>query len=121
VGENKTFEALYLNGGLEVELTPQGNLAERLRCGGAGIPAFYTATGAGTLVEEGGFPICNKKDAPILSEPREVRVFDGKKFLLETAITGDFALIKAQRADRFGNLQFNLVRVHELSTYLTVI
>lgn len=108
VGENKTFESLYLNGELEVELTPQGSLAERLRSGGAGIPAFYTATGVGTVIETGGFPISHSKLAPVVSEPRPVQEFNGKRYLMEQAITGDFALIKAHRADRFGNLQFRL-------------
>ncbi|MCK9907284.1 succinyl-CoA--3-ketoacid-CoA transferase, partial [Frankia sp. Cpl3] len=79
VGENKEFERQFLSGELEVELTPQGTLAERVRAGGAGIPAFYTPAGVGTPIAEG----------------RETRVFDGKEYLLETSITGDFALIKA--------------------------
>ncbi len=88
VGENKTFERLYLDGKLEVELCPQGTLAERLRAGGAGIPAFYTPTGAGTMRAEG----------------RETRVFDGRPCVLETAIRGDFAIVKAWKGDRWGNL-----------------
>ena len=90
VGENKTFEQQYLNGELEVELTPQGTLAERIRAGGAGIPAFYTATGVGTPIAEG----------------KDTKEFDGKMYLLERAITGDFALVKAWKADRSGNLVF---------------
>lgn len=90
VGENKTFEQQFLNGELEVELAPQGTLAERIRAGGAGIPAFYTATGVGTPVAEG----------------KEQKEFDGKTYLLERAITGDFALVKAWKADRAGNLVF---------------
>ncbi len=90
VGENATFEKQFLNKELEVELCPQGTLAERIRAGGAGIPAFYTPTGVGTLV----------------AENKEARDFDGKSFILETAITGDFALIKAWKADSFGNLVF---------------
>jgi 3-oxoacid CoA-transferase len=105
VGENKTFEKLYLSGALEVELTPQGTLAERLRCGGAGIPAFYTATAAGTVLQEGGFAIRNGP-SPLLSAPREARRFGQREYIMEHAITGDFALVKARRADRFGNLQF---------------
>lgn len=88
VGENKEFERQFLNGELEVELTPQGTLAERLRAGGAGIPAFYTPTGVGTVVAEG----------------KDVRDFDGRKYVLEKAIHGDFALVKAWKADPFGNL-----------------
>ncbi|KYQ89812.1 3-oxoacid CoA-transferase [Tieghemostelium lacteum] len=110
VGENATFEQQYLKGELEVELTPQGNLAERIRAGGAGIPAFYTSTGVGTvLVEEGGFPIkyaSDGKTVEILSKPRETKEFNGKKFVLEESITGDFSLIKAWKADTRGNLQF---------------
>jgi 3-oxoacid CoA-transferase subunit A len=88
VGENATFEKQYMSGELEVELTPQGTLAERLRAGGAGIPAFYTPTGYGTLVAEG----------------KECREFDGKHYVMEKGITGDFALVKAWKGDRFGNL-----------------
>lgn len=90
VGENEIFERQYLSGELEVEFVPQGTLAERLRAGGAGIPAFFTPTGVGTLVAEG----------------KEVREFDGKPCVLERAIRGDFALVKAWRGDSFGNLQF---------------
>ncbi len=90
VGENVTFEKQYLSGELEVELTPQGTLAERLRAGGAGIPAFYTPTGVGTLVAQG----------------KECKVFDGREYVLEKAITGDFAFVKAWRGDKFGNLIF---------------
>lgn len=91
VGENKTFERQFLSGELEVVLTPQGTLAEQLRAGGAGIAAFYTKTGVGTLVAEG----------------KEHKEFDGESYILERAIRGDFALVKAQKADRFGNLIFN--------------
>lgn len=90
VGENATFEKQFLSGELEVELAPQGTLAERLRAGGAGIPAFYTPTGVGTLVAEG----------------KEVRDFNGRSFVLERGITGDFALVKAWKGDRFGNLVY---------------
>lgn len=90
VGENKIFEQQYLSGELEVELTPQGTLAERIRAGGAGIPAFYTATGVGTPIAEG----------------KETRLFNGKEYLLEEAIVGDFALVKAWKADKLGNLIF---------------
>jgi 3-oxoacid CoA-transferase subunit A len=88
VGENKIFERLYLDGKLEVELCPQGTLAERLRAGGAGIPAFFTPTGAGTLRAEG----------------RESRIFNNRECILEMAITGDFAIVKAWKGDRWGNL-----------------
>ncbi|QBL11877.1 CoA transferase subunit A [Campylobacter helveticus] len=91
VGENKTFEQQFINGEIEVILTPQGTLAEQLRAGGAGIAGFYTQTGVGTLVAEG----------------KEHKEFEGKTYILERAIKGDFALIKAQKADKFGNLIFN--------------
>ncbi|XP_037655322.1 succinyl-CoA:3-ketoacid coenzyme A transferase 1, mitochondrial-like [Choloepus didactylus] len=108
VGENAEFERQYLSGELEVELTPQGTLAERIRAGGAGVPAFYTSTGYGTLVQEGGAPIKYNKDGSIAiaSKPREVREFNGQHFILEEAITGDFALVKAWKADRAGNVIF---------------
>jgi 3-oxoacid CoA-transferase len=109
VGENKEFERQYLSGELELELVPQGTLAEKLRSGGAGIPAFYTPTGYGTLVQEGGFPIKLSKDGKsvvIPSEPREVREFNGKNYVMEKTITGDFALIKGWKADTKGNVVF---------------
>ena len=87
VGENALFEQQLLNGELEVELTPQGTLAEKMRAGGAGIPAFYTATGFGTPVGEG----------------KETRKFNGRDYILEESITGDFAIVKAYKADRYGN------------------
>ena len=88
VGENKLFEQLVLKGELEVELNPQGTLAERLRAGGAGIPAFFTPTGYGTMIGEG----------------KEVREFGGRKCVLERALRGDFAFVKAWKGDRWGNL-----------------
>ena len=90
VGENKLFEQQYLSGELELELTPQGTLAERIRAGGAGIPAFYTKTGVGTLVAEG----------------KPVEMFEGQDYIRETWLRADLALIKAWRADRAGNLMF---------------
>uniref|UniRef100_A0A8D3BJH3 Succinyl-CoA:3-ketoacid-coenzyme A transferase n=1 Tax=Scophthalmus maximus TaxID=52904 RepID=A0A8D3BJH3_SCOMX len=108
VGENAEFERQYLAGELEVELTPQGTLAERIRAGGAGIPAFFTATGYGTLIQEGGSPIKYNKEGSIAiaSEKREVQEFNGRHYIMEKAITGDFALIKAWRADKAGNIVF---------------
>lgn len=136
VGENAEFERQYLQGELEVELTPQGTLAERLRAGGAGIPAFYTPTGFGTIIHHGGAPIKYHKDGTVAvgSQPREVRsdapactgrgpraarntrrarlplaqsrTFNGVSYVMEQAITGDFALIKAWKADEAGNLIF---------------
>ncbi len=90
VGENKEFERQFLSGELEVELTPQGTLAEKLRAGGAGIPAFFTATGVGTLIAEG----------------KEERDFNGKPYILENSLTADIALVKAYKADTAGNLIF---------------
>ena len=108
VGENKHFEHQYLSGDLEVELVPQGTIAEKLRCGGFGIPGFYTHTGCDTWVEEGGLPIKfdHKGNIEIASEPKEIKEFNGRKFLLEEAITGDFAIIKAWKSDYHGNLIF---------------
>jgi 3-oxoacid CoA-transferase subunit A len=88
VGENKLFEQLVLSGELQVELNPQGTLAERLRAGGAGIPAFYTPTGFGTMVADG----------------KETREFDGRRYVMERSLRGDFAFVKAWKGDRWGNL-----------------
>ena len=90
VGENKEFERQYLAGELELEFTPQGTLAEKLRAGGAGIPAFFTRTGVGTIVAEG----------------KEIREFDGEQYVMERALVPEVSLVKAHRADRSGNLQF---------------
>ncbi|HEY8040484.1 MAG TPA: CoA transferase subunit A [Polyangiaceae bacterium] len=108
VGENKEFERQYLSGELEVELTPQGTLAERLRAGGAGIPAFYTPTGVGTAISDGGLPLKYAADGSVakLSPRKETREFDGCTYVLEPAITGDYALVKAWKGDRFGNLVY---------------
>ncbi|MEO7330668.1 MAG: CoA transferase subunit A [Minicystis sp.] len=108
VGENKEFERQYLSGELEVELTPQGTLAERLRAGGAGIPAFYTPTGAHTAISEGGLPVRYASDGSVAkySDKKEIRSFDGRDYVLEPAIRGDFAIIKAWKGDRYGNLVY---------------
>ncbi|MCV3735178.1 CoA transferase subunit A (plasmid) [Rhizobium sp. TRM96647] len=90
VGENKTFERLYLSGELELEFNPQGTLAERIRAGGAGIPAFFTRTGAGTLIAEG----------------KEEREFDGQRYVMETGLRADVSIIKAWKADEEGNLVY---------------
>jgi 3-oxoacid CoA-transferase subunit A len=109
VGGNKELARLYLSGEMEVELTPQGTLAERLRAGGTGIPAFYTPTGVGTMVAEGGIPIRYDSDGKVVevSEAKEVRVFDGQQYVLETALTADFGLVRAAVGDRHGNLVFH--------------
>ena len=108
VGENKEYARLYLSGELEVEFTPQGTLAERLRAGGAGIPAFYTPAGIGTQVAEGGLPRRYAADGSValLSEPKEVREFDGTAYVLERGIVTDFALVHAWKGDRQGNLVY---------------
>ncbi|MFN3340792.1 MAG: CoA transferase subunit A [Dietzia sp.] len=108
VGANKEFARQYLNGELEVELTPQGTLAERMRSGGAGIPAFYTPAGVGTMVADGGLPLRYDGDGgvAVASDPKEVREFDGVPYVLERSIVTDFALVHAHRADTAGNLQF---------------
>lgn len=113
VGENKEFERQYLSGELELELTPQGTLAEKLRAGGAGIAAFFTQTGVGTQVAEGGLPQRYAADGGIAvaSAPKPVQRFEvrgeQRDFVLEEAITTDFALVHAQRGDRHGNLVFD--------------
>lgn len=113
VGENKEFERQYLSGELAVNLTPQGTLAEKLRAGGSGIAAFYTQTGVGTQMAEGGLPRRYAPDGSIAesSEPKDTRTFDvdgvQKPFVLEEAITTDFSLVHALRGDRHGNLVFN--------------
>ncbi len=108
VGENDTFERQFLTGELEVELVPQGTFAERIRAGGAGIPAFYTPTGYGTQIADGGLPMLHDKDGNVVktSEPKETREFGGRPYVLEPAITGDFAFVKAWKADESGNLVF---------------
>ncbi|TDC00505.1 CoA transferase subunit A [Nonomuraea longispora] len=108
VGQNEEFARQYLAGELEVELIPQGTLAERLRAGGCGIPAFYTKAGVGTLVEEGGLPWRYRSDGSVAvaSPPKEVRKFDGVPYILEHSIRTDFALIRAARGDLHGNLVF---------------
>ena len=126
VGENKEFERQYLSGELEVELTPQGTLAERLRAGGAGIPAFYTITGSGTQVADGGLPWLYASDGSVekSSPPKEVKTFvmggeraakfaddfgqelQEREYVLEEAIVADFGLVRAWKGDRHGNLVF---------------
>ncbi len=113
VGENKEFERQYLSGELELELTPQGTLAEKLRAGGAGIAAFFTQTGVGTQVASGGLPRRYAADGTVAvaSAPKPVQTFEvrgeAREFVLEEAITTDFALVHALRGDRHGNLVFD--------------
>ncbi|MEU9204936.1 CoA transferase subunit A [Streptomyces sp. NPDC048332] len=109
IGGNKEFGRQYLAGELELELIPQGTLAERLRAGGAGIPAFYTPAGVGTLVADGGMPwrYDGNGGVSVTSPPKEVREFDGTPYVLERGIRTDFALVRAARGDRHGNLVFN--------------
>ncbi|MFE2970272.1 CoA transferase subunit A [Streptomyces sp. NPDC059340] len=109
IGANKEFARQYLAGELEVELIPQGTLAERLRAGGAGIPAFYTPAGVGTQVADGGLPwrYDGSGGVALASPPKEVRDFDGTEYVLERGIRTDFALVRAAKGDRHGNLVFN--------------
>lgn len=108
VGENKIFEQMYLTGEIELELTPQGTLAERCRAGGAGIPAFYTPAAFGTVVQTGELPLKHNADGTVAaySNPRDVKIFNQKSYVMEEAIRGDYAFIKAYKADRLGNVQF---------------
>ncbi|WP_245552421.1 CoA transferase subunit A [Nocardia aobensis] len=108
IGENDELVRQYLSGQLEVELVPQGTLAERLRAGGAGIPAFYANAGVGTLVADGGLPLRYLPDGSIaaVAPPKEVRSFGDRQYTLEPAITTDFALVHAARGDRYGNLSY---------------
>ncbi|MFJ4696010.1 CoA transferase subunit A [Streptomyces sp. NPDC088766] len=109
IGANKEFARQYLSGELEVEMIPQGTLAERLRAGGAGIPAFYTPAGVGTQVAEGGLPwrYDGEGGVALASPPKEVREFDGTEYVLEHGIRTDYALVRAAKGDRHGNLVFN--------------
>ena len=113
VGTNKNLEAAYLAGKVCIELSPQGTIAERLRCAGAGMPGFYTRTGAGTVVERGEIPQLwskkeegKKQEILIPGEKKEVREFDGKRYIFEPAIHGDVAIIRAWKADKAGNCVF---------------
>ncbi|MEV0524139.1 CoA transferase subunit A [Streptomyces sp. NPDC050439] len=109
IGANKEFARQYLGGELEVEMIPQGTLAERLRAGGCGIPAFYTPAGVGTQVADGGLPwrYDGSGGVALASPAKEVREFDGREYVLERGIRTDFALVRAAKGDRHGNLVFN--------------
>uniref|UniRef100_UPI00334013A6 CoA transferase subunit A n=1 Tax=Actinomadura sp. OS1-43 TaxID=604315 RepID=UPI00334013A6 len=108
VGDNKEFARRYLSGELEVELVPQGTLAERLRAGGAGIPAFFTPAGVGTQIAEGGLPWRYGADGTVAaaSPPRRTEVFNGREYVLEHAVRADFGLVRAWKGDTLGNLVF---------------
>ena len=108
VGENQEFARQYLSGELEVELIPQGTLAERMRAGGSGIPAFFTAAGVGTQVADGGLPWRYAPDGSIAlaSPPKETRTFEGREYVLEHGIVTDYALVRASVGDRHGNLMY---------------
>lgn len=109
VGENKDFENQYLTGQLEVELVPQGTLAEKVRSGGAGIAAFYTPTGANTVLQDGGFPIklgADGKSTVIPADPKPSMVLNGRDHIMEHSITGDFSIVKGWKADKLGNVIF---------------
>jgi len=108
VGENKEFARQYLSGELEVELTPQGTLAERMRAGGSGIAAFFTRTGVGTQVADGGMPwkYDEAGNVALASPPKQTQEFDGLEYVLERAITADFGLVRAWKGDRHGNLVY---------------
>ncbi|MFF1692382.1 CoA transferase subunit A [Streptomyces sp. NPDC058257] len=109
IGANKEFARQYLGGELEVEMIPQGTLAERLRAGGCGIPAFYTPAGVGTQVADGGLPwrYDGSGGIALASPAKEVREFEGEEYVLERGIRTDFALVRAAKGDRHGNLVFN--------------
>ncbi|MDR7330061.1 CoA transferase subunit A [Corynebacterium guangdongense] len=108
IGSNKEYARQYLSGELSVEFTPQGTLAERMRAGGAGIPAFYTKAGVGTQLADGGLPVRYNAEGEIVetSKPKETREFNGELYVLEESIRTDFAFVHAAKADRFGNLVF---------------
>ncbi|KAK3061461.1 hypothetical protein LTS18_006155, partial [Coniosporium uncinatum] len=108
LGNNKVLEKKYLSGNIAIELCPQGTLAERIRSAGAGIPAFFTPTGARTLLQQGDIPVRFDESGQIVERgtPRETRIFNGKSYLMETALAGDVAIIRAWKADEAGNCQF---------------
>lgn len=107
LGNNKKLEKKYLSGEIAIELTPQGTIAEKLRCGGAGIPAFYTPTGVNTFIQTGGIPVrLNNGQVIEPGKPRETRIFDGRIYNMETAIKGDVAILRAHTVDEDGNVKF---------------
>ncbi|KAL1992695.1 hypothetical protein VTN49DRAFT_4727 [Thermomyces lanuginosus] len=108
IGENKVFEKMYLEGDLELELTPQGTIAEKCAAGAAGVPAFYTPAGHGTIVQTGELPTKYNKDGTVAAtaKPKETRVFNGKTYVLEESYFADYAFVKVHKADKLGNCQF---------------
>ena len=108
LGNNKTLEQKYLSGNIAIELCPQGTLAERIRCGGAGIPAFFTPTGTHTLLQDGEIPVRLKPSGEVIEKgkPREIRLFNGKQYMMEEALTGDVAILRAWKVDEAGNCRF---------------
>jgi 3-oxoacid CoA-transferase len=108
LGNNKALEKQYLSGGITIELCPQGTLAERIRAAGAGIPAFYTPTAVNTLLQDGKIPAQHDSEGNVIGygTPREVREFNGRKYLMETALFGDVAILRAWKADEQGNCVF---------------
>ena len=110
IGENKVLEQMYLRGECELELTPQGTLAERCLAGGKGIPAFFTPAAFGTVVQTGELPYRHNPDGSVAqySKPKDVRVFNGKQYIMEEALNADYAFVKAYKADKLGNVQFRL-------------
>jgi len=108
IGGNEALHKAMGSGAVKVEMTPQGTLAERMRAAGAGIPAFYTPTGAHTAISEGGLPVLYNADGSVkkFSEKKEIRSFNGRDYVLEPAIRGDFAIVKAWKGDRYGNLVY---------------
>lgn len=123
VGENTELVRQYLAGELSVELTPQGTLAEKIRAGGAGIPAFFTPTGYATLLQTGGAPIKYGKDGKIeiASQAKPVQKFNGKEYVMEESIFGDYAFVKAQKADEYGNLSMFLINLYYFLVILFII
>uniref|UniRef100_A0A093VT39 Succinyl-CoA:3-ketoacid-coenzyme A transferase n=1 Tax=Talaromyces marneffei PM1 TaxID=1077442 RepID=A0A093VT39_TALMA len=123
LGNNKTLEKNYLTGKIAIELCPQGTIAERIRAGGAGIPAFYTPTGVSTLLQEGRIPVRLSSDGEVLEhgKKREVREFKGRKFLMEEAITGDVAILRAWKADEAGNCVFSVGPIMAKAATLTIV
>ncbi|RDW68244.1 succinyl-CoA:3-ketoacid-coenzyme A transferase-3 [Coleophoma crateriformis] len=108
VGENKTFERMYISGELCLELTPQGTMAEKCAAGAAGVPAFYTPAAYGTIVQTGDLPLKHNSDGSVavMSKPKETRIFNNKEYVMEESIMGDYAFVRVHKADRLGNCQF---------------